>query len=186
VPEEAERDPKARQRLAAVAAGMLPLPNLAVRSAGVLLFLYAMLSAVLLALVEFSYLAPTAALAIGIVVIVAQYVLSPWLMDLCLRWFYQFEWVSADGLPDHLRRFVEGVCKKHGLRLPKFGLIRDSAPNAFTYGHTPNNMRIVVTQGVLELLEPGEVEAVVAHEIGHGKHWDMALMTLAQIVPLLL
>ena len=47
-------------------------------------------------------------------------------------------------------------------------------------------MRIVITQGILDLLEPVEVEGVVAHEIGHGKNWDMLLMTVVQLVPLLL
>ena len=70
--------------------------------------------------------------------------------------------------------------------MPWFGLIHDGAPNAFTYGHHPNNMRIVITQGILDLLEPAEVEGVVAHEIGHGKNWDMLLMTVVQLVPLLL
>src|SRR5260370_14694806 len=37
--------------------------------------------------------------------------------------------------------------------------------------HHPSNMRIVITQGILDLLEPAEVEGVVAHEIGHGKNW---------------
>ena len=38
----------------------------------------------------------------------------------------------------------------------------------------------------MELLDPEELEAVVAHEIGHAVHWDMLLMTIAQLVPLLL
>ena len=72
------------------------------------------------------------------------------------------------------------------MKVPWFGLIHDGAPNAFTYGHHPSNMRIVITQGILDLLEPEEVEGVVAHEIGHGKNWDMLLMTVVQLVPLLL
>jgi heat shock protein HtpX len=47
-------------------------------------------------------------------------------------------------------------------------------------------MRIVLTQGILDLLEEEEVEAVIGHEIGHGVHWDMAVMTMAQLVPLVL
>jgi len=48
-------------------------------------------------------------------------------------------------------------------------IIPDGSPNAFTYGHTPNNARIVITSGLIDLLEPQELEAVVAHEIGHVK-----------------
>jgi Zn-dependent protease with chaperone function len=89
-------------------------------------------------------------------------------------------------LPDHLREFVTRVAAEQNMKFPWFGLIHDGAPNAFTYGHHPNNMRIVITQGILDLLEPEEVVGVVAHEIGHGKNWDMLLMTVVQLVPLLL
>ena len=78
------------------------------------------------------------------------------------------------------------MAAEQNMKVPWFGLIHDGAPNAFTYGHHPNNMRIVITQGILDLLEPEEVEGVVAHEIGHGKNWDMLLMTVVQLVPLLL
>jgi hypothetical protein len=45
---------------------------------------------------------------------------------------------------------------------------------------------LVVTQGVLSMLEPAELEAVVGHEIGHIVHWDMLVMTVASLVPLVL
>jgi Zn-dependent protease with chaperone function len=81
---------------------------------------------------------------------------------------------------------VTRVAREQNMRVPSFGLIHDGAPNAFTYGHHPGNMRVVITQGILDLLEPEEVEGVVAHEIGHGKNWDMLLMTVVQLVPLML
>jgi Zn-dependent protease with chaperone function/Zn-finger nucleic acid-binding protein len=180
-----ERDERVHQRLSAVAAGMLPLPNLFVRSAGVLILLYALLMAVLIAAVEVGYLPAGGAVAIGVAIIVIQFAFGPWLMDLSLRWLYDFAWVAPQQLPDHLRQFVERVTAQEGMRFPSFGVINDGAPNAFTYGHTPRNMRVVVSRGIFDLLEPEEVEAVVAHELGHGKHWDMLLMTVAQLVPLL-
>ena len=72
------------------------------------------------------------------------------------------------------------------MRFPSFGILHDGAPQAFTYGHHPSNARVVISEGILNLLEPAEVEAVVAHELGHAHNWDMALMTLANLVPLLL
>lgn len=181
-----DRDQRARLRMQDIARGATPLPNLLVRSASVLLLLYGLVAAVLIALVELGYMVPGLAVGIGLIVLVGQFVFSPWIMDLSLRFMYRFRWLSTQELPGHLRSFVERVARDQNMRLPSFGLIEDGAPNAFTYGHTPNNMRIVISRGVLELLEPDEVEGVVAHEIGHGKHWDMALMTVAQLVPLLL
>jgi Zn-dependent protease with chaperone function/Zn-finger nucleic acid-binding protein len=187
----AENDPeaheKARERLRDVAAGMLALPNLFLRSALLLFTLYGLVALVLIGLVEFGhFLSPTAALIIGVVIAALQFALGPWIMDLSLRWFYKFSWAHPDDLPDHLRTFVSRVCEEHKMRFPSFGILHDGAPQAFTYGHHPSNARVVISEGILNLLEPAEVEAVVAHELGHARNWDMALMTLANLVPLLL
>ncbi|MBK6849999.1 MAG: M48 family metalloprotease [Proteobacteria bacterium] len=37
----------------------------------------------------------------------------------------------------------------------------DLSPNAFTYGHTPNNARIVLTAGMLKLLDGRRLKGVV-------------------------
>jgi Zn-dependent protease with chaperone function/Zn-finger nucleic acid-binding protein len=179
-------DERAHRRIQDLSSGMLPLPNLAIRSAGVVVLLYGLLGLILITLAQFNVISASLAVAIGAGIIILQFVLGPWVMDLALRWIYKFSWVSIDQLPDHLRDFVARVAGEQNMKVPWFGLIHDGAPNAFTYGHHPNNMRIVITQGILDLLEPEEVEGVVAHEIGHGKNWDMLLMTVVQLVPLLL
>ncbi len=183
---ESSRDERAHDRLRDLSSGMLPLPNLFLRSASVLVLLYGILGLVLITLAQFHVLSAGVAVGIGMGIIVLQFAPGPWLMDLMLRWIYKFSWVSVDQLPGHLRDFVVRVAGEQNMKVPSFGLIHDGAPNAFTYGHHPNNMRIVITQGILDLLEPEEVEGVVAHEIGHGKNWDMVLMTIVQLVPLLL
>jgi heat shock protein HtpX len=172
-----------RQRRQAVTAGLGPLPNLYFRSTMTLFMLYAVLGLVLITLVEFDLLGAGEALAIGISIAVAQFLFGPALMDWSLKKFYTMNWVKPDELPEHLQKFVKGVCEQSKMRFPRFGLIHDGSPNAFTYGHTPNNARIVITKGILDLLDE---KAVVAHEIGHAKHWDMFFMTIAQLVPLVL
>ena len=183
---DSQRDENAQLRLEDLASGMLPLPNLWLRSAGTIVLLYGFLGLILLALAEFGFLSMGVAVAIGVGIIILQFALGPWLMDLSLRWIYKFSWVPVDQLPAHLREFVTRVAGEQKMKVPWFGLIHDGAPNAFTYGHHPGNMRVVITQGILDLLEPEEVEGVVAHEIGHGKNWDMLLMTVVQLVPLLM
>ncbi|HKI35164.1 MAG TPA: M48 family metalloprotease [Gemmataceae bacterium] len=186
----AESDPEAREkahgRLQDIAAGLLALPNLFIRSVLTLTLLYGLLVLALITAVQFGGLNETVALVIGVCVALLQYGLGPWFMDLSLRWFYHMRWVRPDQLPDHLRAFVERVCEEEGMKFPSFGIIDDGAPTAFTYGHVPGNARIVFSRGILELLEPAEVEAVIAHEMGHVHNWDMVLMTVAQLVPLLL
>jgi Zn-dependent protease with chaperone function/Zn-finger nucleic acid-binding protein len=180
------RDERVHTRLSDLASGMVPLPNLWIRSAGVLILLYGILGVVLITLAQLGVLSAGVAVGIGVAIIIGQFVFGPWLMDLMLRWVYKFSWVSLDQLPAHLGEFVRRVTAEQNMKVPSFGLIHDGAPNAFTYGHHPGDMRIVITQGILDLLEPAEVEGVVAHEIGHGKNWDMVLMTVVQLVPLLL
>jgi Zn-dependent protease with chaperone function/Zn-finger nucleic acid-binding protein len=175
----------APEKLTAYAAGAKRLPNLGIRSASSLILLYALLGALLIAAVELAEFPPEFAVGIGIVIALIQFLIGPWMMDLSLRWFYQASWVTPDQLPDHLREFVQRVCNKRKMKFPRMGIIHDGAPNAFTYGHHPNNARIVITQGLFDLLDEKEVEAVVAHEIGHAAHWDMLVMTIAYLVPLI-
>ena len=162
------------------------LPNLALRSLGVLVVLYGVLGAFLVALADTGRISPTVALMIGGGVALLQFAISPLVMDVSLDWVYSMHWATNRQLPEHLDDFIGRVCGQEEMPYPDIGIIHDGAPNAFTYGHHPNNARIVITQGLIDLLEPEELEAVVAHEIGHARHWDMLIMTAANFVPLLL
>lgn len=181
-----ELDRRRMNRLSAIAAGMTPLPNLFFRSAGMLVLLYGLLGIVLITAAEFGGLPPELAVIIGVGIVLLQFLFGPFIMDLSLRWLYSFSWVKPGELPGPLREFITRVTDERKMRFPRVGLIHDGAPNAFTYGHTPNNARVVITQGILDLLTEEEAEAVVAHEIGHAHNWDMLLMTVANLVPLLL
>ena len=120
----------------------------------------------------------------SLVVLLIQFLISPWLTDLSMRWFYKAKF--GEEIPDYLKTFIEEECQKHKVKYPKIGIIDDGAPNAFTYGRTKRDARIVITRGIFELLNPDEVKAVVAHEMGHIVHMDMLVMTAVQIVPLVL
>ena len=124
------------------------------------------------------------ALVGGIIVLLIQFALSPILTDLTMRWLYQADF-NCD-MPAYLKEFIQGICNEHNMKYPRIGYIQDGAPNAFTYGHTKNNARIVLTKGIFDLLSEDEVKAVVAHEMGHAVHYDMLFMTVAQLVPLIL
>jgi Zn-dependent protease with chaperone function len=182
-------DPQAQARAAdrrhMLAAGLLALPNLFLRSLLTLTLLYGLLGLLLLTIVQFGYLGPGLAVGIGCAVVLLQYILGPWIMDLCLRFLYRMRWVEPQDLPEHLELFVDRVCRQQKMRFPAFCIIDDGAPQAFTYGHHPSNARVVISRGLMEMLTEAEVEGVVAHELGHARNWDMALMTLANLVPLL-
>jgi len=162
------------------------LPNLGLTSGLTLFFLYALLGIVLITLVNFQVLSAWVALLFLILFACLQFLLSPFLMDFFLRWFYSLTWEPSVDLPAHLGRYLKEISQANGIRRPRVGIIADGSPNAFTYGHTPNNARIVITSGLTDLLTEEEVEAVVAHEVGHAVHWDILVMTAANLIPMVL
>lgn len=164
----------------------IKLPNLGLVSSVTLIGLYAIITLILITLVNFGLINSFVALLFGIIFAFLQFIFSPFIMDLTLRWFYRLRWVNLEELPPYLSEFIKEVSSKQNIKIPRMGIIPDGSPNAFTYGHTPNNARIVITEGIMDLLEPEEVKTVVAHEFGHVIHWDMLVMTIANLVPLIL
>lgn len=144
--------------------------------------LYAMLSVIILALCIVMNVSILIGLGVSIVILIIQFLISPFLTDLTMKWFYKIDYNA--NLPEYLESFIASICSKYGMKRPKIGLINDGAPNAFTYGRGKNDARVVLTRGIFELLDEDEVKAVVAHEFGHIVHYDMLFMTVAQLVPL--
>jgi heat shock protein HtpX len=90
--------------------------------------------------------------------------------------------VSKEEYPD-LVRVVENVAIGAGLtRTPPAYVVDDPAPNAFAAGRDPEHAYIAVTTGLLQLMDKRELEAVIAHEIGHIRNRDVRLMTLATVL----
>ena len=74
-------------------------------------------------------------------------------MDLQLRWLFTIEWLDPKQLPKALETYLKETSTKQNIKIPYMGVINDMAPNAFTYGHKPNNARIVITKGLFELID---------------------------------
>ena len=153
-------------------------------SAATLALLYGLLVLILLIIFDITGVPLVTALIVSAAVLLIQFLISPFLTDLTQRWFYRTQFGGE--VPMYLREFIEQVCRDNNMKYPKMGYIDDGAPNAFTYGHTKNNARIVLTRGIFELLSEDEVKAVVGHELGHAVHYDMLLMTVAELVPMVL
>jgi heat shock protein HtpX len=71
---------------------------------------------------------------------------------------------------------VEEVAIASGLPVPKAYVIPDNDPNAFATGRDPDHASIAVTEGLLKSLNREELQAVVAHEMGHIRNYDIRLM----------
>ncbi len=170
---------------AALLASVPSIPNLFLRSVTVFGGLAFLVGLAFVVAAEQAGLAPSAAVALTLGFLFLQYLIGPFLLDLSLRWMNGMRWVGIQELPRHLRPFLEETATRHRIKIPRFGLIDDGAPNAFTYGHHPGNARVVLTRGTIDLLDERELRAVVAHELGHVVHWDAVVMTLAGAIPIL-
>lgn len=88
-----------------------------------------------------------------------------------------------------LQNVVEEMAIAAGIPAPQVFVIDDSSPNAFATGRDPEHGVVVVTQGLLDKLDREQLQAVVAHEIGHIRNMDIRLMTtlalVAGLIPLL-
>lgn len=82
---------------------------------------------------------------------------------------------SATGLYE----IVERLTHRAGLPMPALYIIPDQQPNAFATGRDYDHAAVAVTEGLLNLLTEEEVEAVIAHELSHIKHYDMLIGTVA-------
>jgi heat shock protein HtpX len=79
-------------------------------------------------------------------------------------------------------RRVENLSIGAGLPMPRTWVLEDSAPNAFATGPDPQHAHVVATRGLLDKLEPIELEGVIAHELSHVGNYDIRLMTVATVL----
>ena len=87
----------------------------------------------------------------------------------------------VDPVNDDERRLVnvvEEMAIASGIPKPRIWIVPDEDPNAFATGRDPATAHVAVTAGLLTQLDRDELQAVVAHELGHVKNLDVRLMTL--------
>ena len=77
-----------------------------------------------------------------------------------------------------LYRTVENLAIATGMPTPKMYIIDDPAPNAFATGRDPNHAVVAATTGLLDIMDDDELEAVMAHELGHVKNYDIRVMMI--------
>ncbi len=72
-----------------------------------------------------------------------------------------------------LYRIVENLSIATGLPTPKVYVIDDPSPNAFATGRDPRHASVAATTGLMEVMDDRELEAVMAHEMGHVQNYDI-------------
>jgi heat shock protein HtpX len=81
-----------------------------------------------------------------------------------------------------LFRIVRKLTQNANLPMPKIYIIPQEAPNAFATGRNPKNAAVAVTVGALRLLNENELMGVLGHELGHIKHRDILISTIAATI----
>src|SRR3954470_3867412 len=86
--------------------------------------------------------------------------------------------VSPEQAPG-LHAMIERLCIQADLPKPKIAVADTPMPNAFAMGRSPKSATVCTTTGLMQTLDPPELEAVMAHELTHVKNRDVMIMTIA-------
>ncbi|EQD36951.1 heat shock protein HtpX [mine drainage metagenome] len=114
---------------------------------------------------------------IGVIVVVllaAQYYFS----DRMVLTVLKAQMVTPQQYPQ-LYDMVGRLAQLTGIPVPKVAVIPSRVPNALATGRDPKHAVIAVTTGIINQLEPKELEAVLAHELSHVIHRDVKVMAMA-------
>ncbi|MDT0545555.1 MULTISPECIES: zinc metalloprotease HtpX [Streptomyces] len=92
--------------------------------------------------------------------------------------------VTPEQAPE-LHGAVDRLCALADMPKPKVAIADSDVPNAFATGRNQRNAMVCATTGLLRRLEPEELEGVLAHELSHVAHRDVAVMTIASFLGVL-
>jgi heat shock protein HtpX len=135
----------------------------------------------ILYIVFLSVLAYAGVGAIAIAVIAGILILAQWYFsDKIVLWSTGAKIVSRAQFPE-LHDLVERIVARNNLSKPRIAVINTRMPNAFATGKTPKSSIVAVTIGLMDQLDPEELEGVIAHELAHIKNRDVLVLTLASL-----
>lgn len=102
---------------------------------------------------------------------------SYWHSDQIILKMYDAKPVSSLDLP-HLYAAVNNLSMRAQIPMPKVYVFESRTPNAFATGRDENHAAIVVTSGILPLLNQEELEGVISHELSHIRNKDILIGTM--------
>jgi len=119
----------------------------------------------------------TIGLALGLALVGSSY----WFSDRLAIRAARAKPVSPAQAPRY-HRIVDDLAARSGLPKPRLYISPSPQPNAFATGRNPQNAAVCVTEGLLRLLDPDEVRAVLAHELAHVGNRDILLTSVAAAI----
>ncbi|WP_406177658.1 zinc metalloprotease HtpX [Streptomyces sp. NBC_00996] len=121
-----------------------------------------------------------------LVVVVAAGVLGAqyWFSDRIALYAMHGRIVEREEYPQ-LHGVVDRLCAVADMPKPLVAVSDLDMPNAFATGRNADHAVLCVTTGLLRRLQPDELEGVLAHELSHVAHKDVAVITVASFLGVL-
>lgn len=142
----------------------------------------------LLGLVYVAFVAALIALlksvVLVVVIVAAMLAAQYWFSDRIALFAMHAHEVTPAEQP-RLHGTVDRLCALADMPKPKVAISEMDLPNAFATGRNADHAVLCVTTGLLRRLEPGELEGVLAHELSHVAHKDVAVITIASFLGVL-
>lgn len=144
---------------------------------GVTLFLLGLLYVVFVAVLIVLLKSWVLVVVIAAALLGAQY----WFSDRIALYAMHGRVVEREEYPQ-LHGVIDRLCATADMPKPVVAVADMEMPNAFATGRNPDNAVVCVTTGLLRRLEPAELEGVLAHELSHVAHKDVAVITIASFL----
>jgi|SRR5579862_2412981 len=101
--------------------------------------------------------------------------------DKLVLWSTHTKLIAEQDNPQ-LYSIVRNVAARANIPMPRVGIVESQQPNAFATGKGPDKAIVVATTGILRVLTPTELEAVIGHEISHVTHRDVLVASVAAAI----
>ncbi|MFH8803551.1 zinc metalloprotease HtpX [Streptomyces sp. NPDC017936] len=119
--------------------------------------------------------------ALTVAVIAAVFVAQFWFSDRIALFAMRGRVVGREEYPE-LYAVVDRMSALADMPGPVVAVSAMDMPNAFATGRDADHAVVCVTTGLLRRLEPAELEGVLAHELSHVAHKDVAVITIASFL----
>jgi heat shock protein HtpX len=118
---------------------------------------------------------------IAFLVALGMNIFTYWNADKIVLRMHNAREVDAASHPEFYQ-MVARLAQQAALPMPKVYIVDQEQPNAFATGRDPQHAAVAATTGLLNMLDYDEVEAVMAHELGHVKNRDTLIMTMVATI----
>jgi len=116
-------------------------------------------------------------IGLTVVALAAFVFIQYYFSDRLVLWSLGAKLVDEQANPD-IYRTIRRLCGAANMPMPRVALIKTEMPNAFATGRNIDHAVVAATTGLIDLLSPEELEAVLAHELTHIRNRDVMIMTL--------